>query len=541
MRTREAPGERERIAAALAAAGTGTFRWDVETDVIEWDDTLGRLLGLSADSPSRSLESFLSAVHPDDRPSVADMYRRSARTGAALDMEFRVVWPDGSVHWIDDKARSFGAHNGFTAYVTGACVDVTARKRTETALRDETRDRKAQLESERAARNSAERTSDIKDEFLATLSHELRTPLNAILGWSKILRSGAKDTNDLAKGLEAIERNARAQTQLIEDLLDMSRITSGKLRLDMQPVRPASFIEEAVDTVKTAADTKEIRLERVLDPSVGPISGDPVRLKQVVWNLLSNAIKFTPHGGRVRVTLERADAYIEISVADTGCGVKPEFLPHLFERFRQEDSSSTRHHGGLGLGLSIVKTLVDLHAGTVHASSPGVDQGTTVTVRLPSTAPARESVERRHRAATQAATTNLTPTELEGLTVLVVDDQADARDLIRRVLEDCAATVLTAATADEALRLIERRRPHVLVTDIGMPDVDGYELLKRVRALGMTRGGRLPAIALTAFARSEDRTKALRAGFMVHVAKPVDPSELVATVASVAGRVDGAG
>ena len=223
-------------------------------------------------------------------------------------------------------------------------------------------DRKAQLDSERAARNSAERTSDIKDEFLATLSHELRTPLNAILGWSKILRTGAKDANDLAKGLEAIERNARAQTQLIEDLLDMSRITSGKLRLDIQPVRPASFIEEAVDTVKTAADAKEIRLEKVLDPSVGPISGDPVRLKQVVWNLLSNAIKFTPHGGRVRVTLERANAYVEISVADTGCGVKPEFLPHLFERFRQADSSSTRQHGGLGLGLSIVKTLVDLHA-----------------------------------------------------------------------------------------------------------------------------------------------------------------------------------
>jgi CheY-like chemotaxis protein len=295
-----------------------------------------------------------------------------------------------------------------------------------------------------------------------------------------------------------------------------------------------------VDTVKTAADTKEIRLERVFDASVGPISGDPVRLKQVVWNLLSNAIKFTPHGGRVRVTLERADAFVEISVADTGCGVKPEFLPHLFERFRQEDSSSTRHHGGLGLGLSIVKTLVDLHAGTVHASSPGVDQGTTITVRLPS-APAPGGVERRHAAATQAATSNLTPSELEGLTVLVVDDQADARDLIRRVLEDSAATVLTASTADEALHLIERRRPHVLVTDIGMPDVDGYELLKRVRALGITRGGRLPAIALTAFARSEDRTKALRAGFMVHVAKPVDPSELVATVASVAGRVDGAG
>ena len=714
MHTREAQGEsRERIAAALAAAGTGTFRWDVETDIVEWDDTLASLFGLPAGSPSRSLESFLSAVHPDDRHAVIDMYRRSPCTGATLDMEFRVVWPDGSVHWIDDKARSFAVHNGQPAYVTGVCADITARKLTETALRDETRllellnetghllgstldlrallqtvtdaatqlarakfgaffyntttdegdayqlytlsgapreaferlgrpratalfgptlrgegpvrsddvlrdarygtmaphhgmpeghlpvrsylavpvtsrtgtvhgallfghpdvgvfterserlvlgvaaqaaiaidnarmyedaqraaeDRKAQLDSERAARDSAQRTSDIKDEFLATLSHELRTPLNAILGWSKILRTGAKDANDLAKGLEAIERNARAQTQLIEDLLDMSRITSGKLRLDIQPIRPAAFIEEAVDTVKTAADTKEIRLERVLDPSVGPISGDPVRLKQVVWNLLSNAIKFTPHGGRVRVTLERANEHVEISVADTGCGVQPEFLPHLFERFRQADSSSTRQHSGLGLGLSIVKTLVNLHGGSVSANSPGIDQGTTFIVRLPSTAPTREGVERRHALATQAATTNLTPTELEGLTVLVVDDQADARDLIRRVLEDCAATVLTAATANEALRLIEQRRPHVLVSDIGMPEVDGYELLKRVRALDR----RLPAIALTAFARSEDRTKALRAGFMVHVAKPVDPSELVATVASVAGRVDGGG
>ncbi len=712
LHTREAQGEsRERIAAALAAAGTGTFRWDVETDVVEWDDTLASLFGLPAGSPSRSLESFLSAVHPDDRYAVIDMYRRSERTGATLDMEFRVVWPDGSVHWIDDKARSFAADNGQPGYVTGVCADITARKLTETALRDETRllellnetghllgstldlrallqtvtdaatqlarakfgaffyntttdegdayqlytlsgapreaferlgrpratalfgptlrgegpirsddvvrdarygtmaphhgmpeghlpvrsylavpvtsrtgtvhgallfghpdvgvfterserlvlgvaaqaaiaidnarmyedaqraaeDRKAQLDSERAARDSAQRTSDIKDEFLATLSHELRTPLNAILGWSKILRTGAKDANDLAKGLEAIERNARAQTQLIEDLLDMSRITSGKLRLDIQPIRPAAFIEEAVDTVKTAADTKEIRLERVLDPSVGPISGDPVRLKQVVWNLLSNAIKFTPHGGRVRVTLERANGFVEISVADTGCGVQPEFLPHLFERFRQADSSSTRQHSGLGLGLSIVKTLVDLHRGSVSAASPGIDQGTTFTVRLPSTVPTREGVERRHALTTQG-TTNLTPTELEGLTVLVVDDQADARDLIRRVLEDCAATVLTAATANEALRLIEQRRPHVLVSDIGMPEVDGYELLRRVRALD--RGGRLPAIALTAFARSEDRTKALRAGFMVHVAKPVDPSELVATVASVAGRVD---
>ena len=317
----------------------------------------------------------------------------------------------------------------------------------------------------------------------------------------------------------------------------MSRITSGKLRLDIQPVRPAAFIEEAVDTVKTAADAKEIRLRSVLDPSVGPISGDPVRLQQIVWNLLSNAIKFTPQGGRVRVTLERANAYVEISVADTGCGINQSSSRTSSSAFVRRTLPPRASTAVWAWDSPSSRRWWNLHGGSVSANSPGIDQGTTFIVRLPSTVPTREGVERRHALATQAATTNLTPTELEGLTVLVVDDQADALDLIRRVLEDCAATVLTAATANEALRLIEQRRPHVLVSDIGMPEVDGYELLKRVRALDR----RLPAIALTAFARSEDRTKALRAGFMVHVAKPVDPSELVATVASVAGRVDGGG
>jgi CheY-like chemotaxis protein/anti-sigma regulatory factor (Ser/Thr protein kinase) len=295
-----------------------------------------------------------------------------------------------------------------------------------------------------------------------------------------------------------------------------------------------------VDTVKAAADVKEIRLEKVLDPTVGPISGDPVRLQQVVWNLLSNAIKFTPQRGRVRVMMEHVNSHVEISVADTGCGITPEFLPHLFERFRQADPTTTRQHGGLGLGLSIVKTLVELHHGTVSARSGGLGQGTTVIVRLPSAIPQREGGERRHTAATRAVQTAPTATELAGLTVLIVDDQADARELIRRVLEDSAATVLAASTALEALALVEHQQPHVLVSDIGMPEVDGYELLRRVRALGAEKGGRVPAIALTAFARSEDRTRALRAGFLVHVAKPVDPTELVATVASVAGRLGGA-
>ena len=399
-------------------------------------------------------------------------------------------------------------------------------------------DRKALLESERAARTAAERMSDIKDEFLATLSHELRTPLNAILGWSQVLRGGRSDSVDYNKGLETIERNARVQTQLIEDLLDMSRITSGKLRLDVQPLQAASFVEAAVETVRPAADAKGIRVETLLDPAAGPISGDPGRLQQVVWNLLSNAIKFTPKDGKVQIVVERVNSHIEISVADTGVGIKPEFIPHLFERFRQGDASTTRKYGGLGLGLSIVKSLVELHGGTVWVRSAGVDQGTTVTVQLPVTVVHRTPTagERQHPRASDTSPGPFIAEELAGLTVLVVDDHADARDLVRRVLEDCHAEVFTAGTAEEALALVEAHKPDVLVSDIGMPDADGFELLRRVRALGPKRGGKVPAIALTAFARSEDRTRALRAGFLVHVSKPVDPSELVATVASVARR-----
>ncbi len=400
-------------------------------------------------------------------------------------------------------------------------------------------ERKLLLESERAARTEAERMSEVKDEFLATLSHELRTPLNAILGWSQVLRSGPKDEADCMKGLETIERNARVQTQLIEDLLDMSRITSGKLRLDVQRLQPVSFTEAAVETVTPAADAKGIRLETVLDPAAGPVSGDPGRLQQVVWNLLSNAIKFTPKGGKVQILIERVNSHIEISVADTGVGIRPEFIPHLFERFRQGDASTTRQYGGLGLGLSIVKRLVELHGGTVWVTSAGEGQGTTVTVSLPITVVHRNAGPGdRFHPKTPQARINAIAAELAGLTVLVVDDQSDARDLIKRVLEDCGAKVITAGAAADALGLVETHKPDVLISDIGMPDGDGFELLRRVRALGPDRGGKVPAIALTAFARSEDRTRALRAGFVVHVSKPVDPSELVATVASVAGRVD---
>jgi PAS domain S-box-containing protein len=393
-------------------------------------------------------------------------------------------------------------------------------------------------EAEQTARAQAERMSEMKDEFLATLSHELRTPLSAILGWSQVLKRRKVGEAELEQALEIIERNARVQTQLIEDLLDMSRITSGKVRLDIQPVEPSSFIDAAVETVRLAASAKGVRLEKVLDPAAGPISGDPNRLQQVVWNLLSNAIKFTPKEGKVQVVLERVNSHIEISVADTGIGIQPEFVGHVFERFRQADASTTRRFGGLGLGLSIVKHLVELHGGTVRAHSLGEGRGTTFTVHLPLAVVQRtaDSAQRVHPRTHKDLPQDYRVANLTGVRVLVVDDETDARELLRRVLADCGAEVLAASNAAEALRLVPLERPHVLVSDIGMPEMDGYELLKQLRGLGESQGGKLPAIALTAFARSEDRTRALRAGFLVHVSKPVEPSELVATVASVAGR-----
>lgn len=409
--------------------------------------------------------------------------------------------------------------------------DITDRRRAE-------EERKHLLDSERSARAAAERLSAMKDEFLATLSHELRTPLSAILGWSHVLKNRPVEEAELRRALDAIERSARAQARLIEDLLDMNRITSGKVRLDIQPLQPVDIVEAAIDTIRPAADAKGIRVEKILDPATGPISGDPNRLQQVMWNLLSNALKFTPKDGKVQVVLERVNSHIEISVADTGIGIRPEFLPLVFDRFRQADASTTRTQSGLGLGLSIVKHLVELHGGSVSISSPGEGCGTTLTLQLPLPVARRKTgrEERIHPSTAQAVDSDFRVADLSGMKVLVVDDQGDARDLMKRVLEDCGAVVLTAAAAAEALVLVEKERPDLLISDIGMPEVDGFEFLRQVRSLGEDRGGKTPAIALTAFARSEDRTRALRAGFAMHLSKPVEPSELVATAASVTER-----
>jgi signal transduction histidine kinase/CheY-like chemotaxis protein len=398
------------------------------------------------------------------------------------------------------------------------------------------------LASERAARADAERASQLKDEFLATLSHELRTPLSAILGWTHVLRRHSTEDPEINEGLAVIERNARVQVQLVEDLLDMSRIISGKIRLDVQRVALVDVLEASYETVRPAAEAKGVRIRKVIDPLAGPVSGDPNRLQQIIWNLLNNAVKFTPRGGRVDLLLERVNSHVEVTVHDTGDGIAHEFLPHVFDRFRQADGTTTRRHGGLGLGLSIVKHLVELHGGSVRAKSPGIGQGSTFVVELP-VAPIRPDVGRdtghaaqpRHPAAAAPAGKDECYPRLDGVIVLVVDDDADARELMRRVLSDCGAEVILAAEAKSALSILQEKRPRVVVSDIGMPMHDGYELIRWIRALPESQGGRTPAIALTAFARSEDRRRAIASGYQTHLAKPADTGELVTVVGSLAG------
>ena len=401
--------------------------------------------------------------------------------------------------------------------------------------------RNARLYEEAEIRRAeAEAANRSKDEFLATLSHELRTPLNSVLGWARMLRTGTLEPDTRDRALDAIIRGAVTQSQLVGDLLDISRITAGKLRLDVRPVYPAEVVEAALDTVRPAAEARHLRLQAVLDPRAGPVSGDPDRLQQVVWNLLANAIKFTPRGGRVHVRLERVDSHVEIVVSDTGEGIAPEVLPLLFERFHQADGTSTRRHGGLGLGLALVRHLVELHGGSVEAASPGPGQGATFTVKLPlmvhvAPPPARGT---HPTAAPQAAEPSVASVDarLAGIAVLVVDDDPDAVDLLSRMLARHGAEVRTVASAAEALAMLERWLPAVLVSDIEMPGEDGYSLVRHVRARPDARVRALPAVAVTAYGRMEDRVRALSAGFDLHVAKPIEPAELVAAIHRLARR-----
>ncbi|MBW8875627.1 MAG: response regulator [Acidobacteria bacterium] len=389
---------------------------------------------------------------------------------------------------------------------------------------------------EQAARKHAEEANRIKDEFLATLSHELRTPLNAILGWVQVLRTGKLDDAASARALETIERNSRAQAQLIADLLDVSRIITGKLRLDFKPVEMSRIIDAALDSVRPAADAKAIRLVVSLAPLASPVLGDSDRLQQVVWNLLSNAIKFTPRDGRVEVRLWESRPHAVIQVSDSGIGIRTDFLPYVFDRFRQAESTLTRSHGGLGLGLSIVRHLVELHGGTVEVDSAGEGQGAIFRVSIPLRAAATDEHTADRRPGPPAQHVWNLPGLLKDLRVLVVEDEADTRDLLVLALEQCGAEVSAFATVPEALASFDAAVPDVLVSDIGVPFEDGYSFIRKVRAREAGHGRDVPAAALTAYARTEDRERALEAGFQTHLAKPVDPSELIAAVARLAGR-----
>jgi signal transduction histidine kinase/ActR/RegA family two-component response regulator len=518
-------------------------------DVLEEDGTLRRLAVAHVDPKKVEWAYELQERYPPDM-SAEQGVPQVLRTGKS---ELYPEIPDEmlAAAAVDEEHLRIMREIGFTSAIIaplvaqgrtlGAITFISAESgrrygRDELALAENLAHRAGIAVDNARLYRTAQEANRLKDEFLATVSHELRTPLTAILGWASMLRKTEFDRETARGALETIERNARAQNQIIEDLLDVSRIVTGKLRLDVRQVEPASFIDAAVESVRPAADAKGVRLTKSLDVGALSLSGDPARLQQVVWNLLSNAIKFTPRGGRVEIALGRADSNVEVVVSDTGQGIKPEFLPYVFDRFRQADSSTTRRHGGLGLGLAIVRHLVELHGGTVRAESEGEGRGSTFVVALPLAAVRRGEGDDAAVPRQAGAAARESADELRGLKILVVDDEEDTRDFLRAALGGCGAEVLTAATAREAARLAAGSRPDVLISDIGMPDEDGFELIRRVRELPAESGGGVPAIALTAYARTEDRLRVLRSGYQMHLAKPVELAELIAVVASLVGR-----
>jgi PAS domain S-box-containing protein len=532
-RAKEALGQsEERLRIALDAARLGAWQLDLATGNLDCTAICKANFGLPPDAEF-SYEALIQTIYPDDRAEARAAVERALRARDTYRAEYRVVWPDGSLHWILASGRGNYDASGEPYRMVGVTRDITERK-----LAEEERERL--LTSERAARADAEAASRLKDEFLATVSHELRTPLTAVLGWARLLRVNDFDEAGRKHAVSVIERNARSQQQLIEDLLDVSRIITGKLRLDVTPIDPAALVEAAIEAVLPGAEAKEIRIEKKMAARVGLVSGDPARLQQVVWNLLSNAIKFTPRGGEVNVRLERVNSHIEISINDSGDGINQEFLPYVFDRFRQADGTTARQYGGLGLGLAIVRHLVELHGGTVRADSPGEGRGATFIVKLPVIPVYRRepgAEEQQVRPTTRQSRKLKSAADLDGLKVLVVDDEIDTLELMKVSLKQYGALVSVANSSSEALGLIEQLMPDVIISDIGMPFEDGYELIRKLRELPPESGGRIPAVALTAYARAEDRVRVLRSGYQMHVAKPIELAELITIVANVVGRL----
>lgn len=516
--------ERQRL--AVEAAHLGVWCWRVHEDRLVWTPQCSSMHGLGPDEEV-TYERLLAMLHPEDRESTERAVRRALEGCASCQIEHRVVWPDGSIHWLSTSARVLCNDAGVPDRMLGVTFDITAQKQTD-------QERAELLRREQAARAEAQSATRAKDEFLAVLSHELRTPLQSMLGWTQLLRAPGADARMVQRGMEVMERNIKLQTRLIEDLLDVSRIVAGKLRLAQERVDLGAVVASALASVKAAADAKSIQSDATLEPLAVDVLGDPARLEQVVANLLSNALKFTSKGGRIELGLAREGTSARLTVKDTGAGISPQFLPQVFERFRQAESTLKRAHGGLGLGLAIVRHLIELHGGTVSAESPGEGQGSTFTVTLP----LLDSDDRDILTWPNQLRQNEPgpPVTLEDIRVVVVDDEADTREMLETVLRASGAEVHAVHSARAALEAIAYFHPHVVISDVGMPEKDGYDLIDELRAQEVATGSHLPAVALTAFTSQTDREHALAVGFDAHLAKPASPDDVVHVVANLVGR-----
>jgi PAS domain S-box-containing protein len=512
------------------------FMLDANGRVATWNVGAQRIKGYTA---SEVIGQHFSIFYPDEARESGwpeHELQVAGEKGSFVDTGWRLR-KDGTTFWANVTITTLRDHNGHLLGYAKLTRDLTESKRVE-AMESANQQRDEMLDAERSARMAAQRATRVKDEFLATLSHELRTPLSAILGWTQVLLRGEspKGPDEQKRAIEVIDRNARAQIQLIDDLLDLSRIMTGKIRLDLHQISFAGVVEAAVDSATPTADAKGIRLKAILGATQDVVSADGARLQQVVWNLLTNAIKFTPKGGQVQVLLQRVNSHLELNVSDTGIGIPASYLPHVFDRFSQKDSSTTRAFGGLGLGLAICKQLVELHGGMIRAASQGEGMGATFSVQLPLSIVHLQDEKTRIHPTTEAERAEiLALPRLEGVHVFVVDDEPDARDLLRTVLQDQGGKVTCFDSAQDALAALKTIKPTVLVCDVGMPKMDGYQLIRALRA-EESRSERIPAVALTAFARAEDRKRCLAAGFQAHLAKPFDVGELILVIADLVGR-----
>jgi PAS domain S-box-containing protein len=493
---------------AFDAAAMGPWELDVANQVVTWSGLFERIHGYEPGTLSDSFDSYLQTIHAEDRERVLASVRWAIEGGKPYDIEYRVVGGDGAVRWVESKGR-VEYDDGRPARVIGVCMAVTRRK-----------------EAEFARLADAHEANQLKDEFLATLSHELRTPLNAILGWIELLERDDLSAGRVRHALDVVKRNARLQSQLIEDILDVSRIITGKLEIETQTLRIGPLVESTLTGLLPTASAKGIEVSRDIPDDLPPIEGDPKRLQQVLGNVIANAIKFTPDRGQVHVHCAVSGDRLVIDIRDSGTGIPPELMPHIFDRFRQGDSRSTRRHGGLGLGLAIARHLIELHDGDIFAHSEGAGHGTTFRIRLPIAAGAAAAVERASTAAGDARI------DLSGINVLVVDDLEDSRELLVRVLHHWGAKVLQCPSAHTALAALSSTRFDLLVADIAMPDLDGYDLIERLRRFEDGRG-RVPAIAVTAYARREDRDRAFAAGYNGYCPKPLDTTEFARVIAEL--------